>query len=301
MNADQTLMNMPPIGFGTYLIPNEEAQKTINTALKIGYRHIDTAEVYRNEVGIGLGLKDTFSQISLHRDEVFITSKVFPGNPSWGREPKNYKMCIEACDSSLERLNLDYLDCYLIHAPFCKDLRLEQWKALCDLKKEGKTRTIGVSNYSQLHIQEIINEGLEVPEYNQIELHPWCQKEELVSFLKEKNIKVVAYSSLVPLEGWRAKPNQASAKSQSMKEDGADNSSPFKRMSKKYGVSEAQILLKWGLQMGFVILPKSSDENRIRENFDLSFQIDDSDMKEISTMDKGDGIAWPNGDPCNSE
>mgnify|MGYP003322290512 CR=1 FL=1 len=136
-------------------------------------------------------------------------------------------MCIEACDNSLERLNLDYLDCYLIHAPFCKDLRLEQWKALCDLKKEGKTRTIGVSNYSQLHIQEIINEGLEVPEYNQIELHPWCQKEELVSFLNEQNIKVVAYSSLVPLEGWRAKPNQASAKSQSMKEDGAKNSSPF--------------------------------------------------------------------------
>lgn len=301
MKADKNLVNMPTIGFGTYLIPNEEAQKTIKTALKIGYRHIDTAEVYRNEVGIGLGLKDTFSQLSLQRNEVFITSKVFPGNPSWGREAKNYKMCIEACDSSLERLNLDYLDCYLIHAPFCKDLRLEQWKALCDLKKEGKTRTIGVSNYSQLHIQEIINEGLEVPEYNQIELHPWCQKEELVSFLKEKNIKVVAYSSLVPLEGWRAKPNQDSAKSQSMKEHGADNSSPFKRMSKKYGVSEAQILLKWGLQMGFVILPKSSDENRIRENFDLSFQIDDSDMKEISTMDKGDGIAWPNGDPCNSE
>ena len=301
MKADKNLVNMPTIGFGTYLIPNEEAQKTINIALKIGYRHIDTAEVYRNEVGIGLGLKDTFSQLSIHRDEVFITSKVFPGNPSWGREPKNYKMCIEACDNSLERLNLDYLDCYLIHAPFCKDLRLEQWKALCDLKKEGKTRTIGVSNYSQSHIQEIINEGLEVPEYNQIELHPWCQKEELVSFLKEKKIKVVAYSSLVPLEGWRAKPNQASAKSQSMKEDGANNSSPFKRMSKKYGVSEAQILLKWGLQMGFVILPKSSDENRIRENFDLSFQIDDTDMKEISTMDKGDGIAWPNGDPCNSE
>ncbi len=301
MNADQTLVNMPTIGFGTYLIPNEEAQKTISIALKIGYRHIDTAEVYRNEMGIGLGLKDTFSKLSLHRDEVFITSKVFPGNPSWGREPKNYKMCIEACDNSLERLNLDYLDCYLIHAPFCNDLRLEQWKALCDLKKEGKTRTIGVSNYSQLHIQEIINEGLEVPEYNQIELHPWCQKEELVSFLKEKNIKIVAYSSLVPLEGWRAKPNQASAKSQSMKEDGANNSSPFKRMSKKYGVSEAQILLKWGLQMGYVILPKSSDENRIRENFNLSFQIDDTDMKEISTMDKGDGIAWPNGDPCNSE
>ena len=112
---------------------------------------------------------------------------------------------------------------------------------------------------------------LEVPEFNQIELHPWCQKNELVSFLRDKNIKIVAYSSLVPLEGWREKPNQDSAKSQRMKEIGADNSSPFKRMSAKYGVSEAQILLKWGLQMGYVILPKSSDEGRIRENFDLSY------------------------------
>ena len=301
MDRNNTLVTMPTIGFGTYLIPDEDAPRTINAAIKIGYRHIDTAEVYRNETGIGLGLRESLSQFSLNRDDIFITSKVFPGNPSWGREAKNYKMCIEACDDSLERLNLDHLDCYLIHAPFCKDLRLEQWKALCDLKKEGKTRTIGVSNYSQSHIQEIINEGLEVPEFNQIELHPWCQKNELVSFLKEKNIKIVAYSSLVPLEGWRAQPNQDSAKSQGMKEIGADNSSPFKRMSAKYGVSEAQILLKWGLQRGFVILPKSSDESRIRENFDLSFQIDDDDMKEISTMDKGDGVAWPNGDPSNSE
>mgnify|MGYP005692793377 FL=1 len=169
---------MPTIGFGTYLISDSDAPKAINSAIKIGYRHIDTAEVYRNEVGIGLGLKDSFNQFFLKRDDIFITSKVFPGNPSWGREAKNYKMCIEACDNSLERLNLDYLDCYLIHAPFCKDLRLEQWKALCDLKKTGKTRTIGVSNYSQSHIQEIINAGLEVPEFNQIELHPWCQKNE---------------------------------------------------------------------------------------------------------------------------
>ena len=292
---------MPTIGFGTYLISDEDAPKTINSAIKIGYRHIDTAEVYRNEVGIGLGLKDSFTQFSVKRDDIFLTSKVFPGNPSWGREVKNYKMCIEACDNSLERLNLDYLDCYLIHAPFCKDHRLEQWKALCDLKKEGKTNTIGVSNYSQSHIQEIISEGLEIPEFNQIELHPWCQKSELVSFLRKKNIKIVAYSSLVPLEGWREKPNQDSAKSLDMKEIGGDKSSPFKRMSAKYRVSEAQILLKWGLQMGYVILPKSSDEGRIRENFDLSFEIDDTDMKEISTMDKGDGVAWPNGDPSNTE
>ena len=123
---------MPVIGFGTYLIPDKEAPRTVSSAIRIGYRHIDTAEVYRNEGGIGLGLKESLSQFSLNRDDIFITSKVFPGNPSWGREAKNYKMCIAACDGSLERLNLDYLDCYLIHAPFCKDLRLEQWRALCE-------------------------------------------------------------------------------------------------------------------------------------------------------------------------
>jgi 2,5-diketo-D-gluconate reductase A len=126
-------------------------------------------------------------------------------------------------------------------------------------------------------------------------------KERISFLLRDKNIKIVAYSSLVPLERWREKPNQDSAKSQDMKEIGADNASPFKRISGKYKVSEAQLLLKWGLQMGFVTLPTSLDENRMRENFDLSFEIDDNDMKEISTMDKGDGVAWPNGNPSNSE
>tara|TARA_B100000945_G_C20385345_1_gene599427 strand:- start:739 stop:1638 length:900 start_codon:yes stop_codon:yes gene_type:complete len=292
---------MPQIGFGTYLIPDNEAQEIVTAAIKTGYRHIDTAEGYGNESGIGSALKNAFSDLNLKRDNIFITSKLFPGNPQWGREPKNYNESIKACDNSLNRLGLDFLDCYLIHAPFCIDHRLEQWNALIDLKKAGKIKAIGVSNYSEKHIEEIINSELELPEVNQIELHPWCQKTNLVSFLNIKSIKIVAYSSLVPLESWREKPNQDSAKSEKMKKDGGDENSFFKELSKKYNVTEAQILLKWGLQKGFVILPKSSDPKRIKENFELNFDIDKSDMDMISSMERGDGVAWPGGDPCNAE
>ncbi len=292
---------MPQIGFGTYLIPDNEAQEIVTAAIKTGYRHIDTAEGYGNESGIGSALKNAFSGLNLKRDNIFITSKLFPGNPQWHREPKNYNECIKACDNSLNRLGLDYLDCYLIHAPFCTKHRLEQWSALVDLKKDGKLKSIGVSNYSEKHIEEIISAGLELPEVNQIELHPWCQKTELVSFLEQKSIKIVAYSSLVPLDTWREKPNQDSAKSEKMKKDGGDEKSFFKELSKKYNVTEAQILLKWGLQKGFVILPKSSDPKRIKENFELNFDIDKSDMDMILGMERGDGVAWPGGDPCNAE
>lgn len=292
---------MPQIGFGTYLIADNDAETIVNTAIKVGYRHIDTAEGYGNETGIGNALKNVHINYNLKREDIFLTTKLFPGNPQWGRDAKNYSDCISACDNSLSRLGLDYLDCYLIHAPFCVDHRLEQWNALVDLKKAGKLKSIGVSNYSEKHIQEIIDAGLEIPEVNQIELHPWCQKTELVSFLEQKSIKIVAYSSLVPLDTWREKPNQDSAKSEKMKKDGADENSFFKKLSKKYNVTEAQILLKWGLQKGFVILPKSSDTKRIKENFELNFDIDQSDMDFISGMERGDGVAWPGGDPCNAQ
>tara|TARA_B100001250_G_C19793402_1_gene787615 strand:- start:1474 stop:2373 length:900 start_codon:yes stop_codon:yes gene_type:complete len=291
---------MPQIGFGTYLIADNEVESIVTTAIKVGYRHIDTAEGYGNEAGIGNALKNAHINFNLKREDIFVTTKLFPGNPQWGRDAKNYSDCISACDNSLSRLGLEYLDCYLIHAPFCVDHRLEQWKALVDLKKAGKLKSIGVSNYSEKHIQEIISAGLEVPEVNQIELHPWCQKINLVSFLKQKSIKIVAYSSLVPLESWRGKPNQGSAKSEEMKQDGADKNSFSKELAQKYGVTEAQILLKWGLQKGFVILPKSTDEVRIKENFSLSFDIDKPDMNLIEKIDRGDGVAWPGGDPCNA-
>jgi 2,5-diketo-D-gluconate reductase A len=163
-------------------------------------------------------------------------------------------------------------------------------------------RAIGVSNFNKSHIEEIKAAGLPLPDANQIELHPWSQKPELVSYLTKNGISIIAYSSLVPLSSWRDVEGQDSAKTEDMKVDGASVDSPFKIMAKKYGVSEAQVLLRWGLQKGYAVLPKSTNEERMRQNIDLfSFEIDDEDMAAIAKMDRGDGVAWGSGDPSKAD
>jgi len=292
-------ISLPKIGFGTYLITNQELEQSIPVALKAGYRHFDTAQVYRNEEGLGFALNKALKDQGLSREDVFITTKVFPGNEAWGQPPMAYSQTLKSIESSLEKLRVDYVDLYLIHAPFCKNERLEQWRALVEIKKLGKAKSIGVSNYNNLHIEEIKFAELPLPEANQIELHPWCQKTELVSYLKQNNIPIIAFSSLVPLSNWRSKEGEKSSKSDQMKVDGEDPSSIFKVMANKYGVSEAQVLLKWGLQQGFAIIPKSSNQDRIKQNIDLdSFEIDESDMQKLSSINRSDGgVAWPEGDP----
>ena len=203
-------------------------------------------------------------------------------------------------NDSLSRLQLDYVDLYLIHAPFPENHRLEQWRALVDLREQGRVRSIGVSNFNTSHIEEIKNNNLPLPDANQIELHPWSQKPGLVSYLTQNKILPIAYSSLLPLSNWRDVEGQNGAKTKEMKADGAREDSPFKIMAKKYGISEAQILLRWGLQKGFPVLPKSTNDIRIKQNIDLfKFEIDDVDMTTIGMMDRGDGIAWSMGDPTN--
>tara|TARA_B100000029_G_scaffold516548_1_gene630767 strand:- start:5640 stop:6536 length:897 start_codon:yes stop_codon:yes gene_type:complete len=290
---------LPKIGFGTYLITNHELQTCIPIALKAGYRHIDTAQVYRNEEGVGLALIKSLGTLGLSRDDVFITTKVLPGNPARGQSPLSYSDTLNSIEPSLEKLQLDYVDLYLIHAPFCKNERIDQWRALVELKKLGKAKSIGVSNYSQTHIEEIKSAGLPLPEANQIELHPWCQKTKLISYLKHNDIPVIAFSSLVPLSNWRSKKGENSSKSEQMKADGKDPSSILKVMANKYGVSEAQVLLKWGLQNGYAIIPKSSKQYRIKQNIDLySFTLDDTDMQKLASLQRSDGgVAWPEGDP----
>jgi 2,5-diketo-D-gluconate reductase A len=175
---------------------------------------------------------------------------------------------------------------------------VEQWKAIQELKSQGKIKAAGVSNYNQNHFGEIRAENLAMPEYNQIELHPWSQKHELVSYLKENNVAIIAYSSLIPISTWRDKPGQESAKTDEMRAEGQKDDTPFKQMANKYGVSEAQILLRWGVQNGYAVIPKSTNEERIKQNIDLfSFEIDIDDMNTIETMDRGDGVAWSSGDP----
>jgi len=295
-------IEIPRLGFGTYLIPDEEAQSLVEQAIRSGYRHIDTAEGYRNERGVGLGIKSGLQELGLCRQDIFVTTKLWPGNEAWGQTPKTYESTIEALKASLEKLGLDYVDLYLIHAPFSKPQRLEQWRALVDLRRMGKVTAIGVSNFNETHIEELSAAGLPLPDANQIELHPWSQKPGLVSYLERNGISIIAYSSLIPLSNWREVPGQNSGKTEDMKAEGAAADSPFKLMAKKYDVSEAQILLRWGLQKGYAVLPKSTNEERIRKNIDLfSFEIDEKDMAAIAEMDKGDGIAWGSGDPTRAD
>lgn len=291
--------SLPYLGFGTYLIPDAEARAVVAAAIRAGYRHVDTAEVYGNESGVGLGLADAMASEGLTRADVFVTTKLFPGNAAWGQVPRTTETTIAALDASLARLGLDYVDLYLIHAPFDPAQRLAQWRGLLALQEQGKARAIGVSNFSAKHLDEIAAAGLPTPAANQIELHPWSQKPDLVRYLDDHGIVPIAYSSLVPLTTWRAAPGQNSAKTAAMRADEAV--SPFRAMAAKYGVTEARLLLRWAIQKGWPVLPKSTNPDRIRENGDLfSFAIDDADMAAIATMDRGDGVAWPSGDPTRN-
>ncbi len=285
---------IPAVGFGTYLISNDDAETAVSAAIEAGYRHIDTASGYRNEVTVGAGIRKGLLNPGLGRENLFVTAKLWPGNPAWGDASKTGAQTIVECDASLDRLGLDYVDLYLIHAPHGGDLRLEQWRTLLELQKSGKARSVGVSNFNIDHLDEIKAAGLPMPEANQIELHPWSQKPELITYMSENSIAPIAYSSLVPLSTWRIEEGQSSAKTDEMK---ADNTA-FQGMAAKYGVSEAQLLLRWGVQNGYSVLPKSLNPDRMRQNIDLfSFAIDDADMAQMATMDRGDGVAWASGDP----
>ena len=200
-------VSMPAVGFGTYMIKDGQAQVCVRAALKAGYRHIDTAEGYRNETGVGRALKAS----GIARDALFVTTKLWPGRPTRGRSAKDRAATIASCDRSLSKLGLDHVDLYLIHAPFAGPQRLEQWEALLELQRQGKVRAVGVSNFNQAHLDEIAAAGLPVPAANQIELHPWSQKPALTTYLADKGITAIAYSSLVPLAQWRALEGHRSA------------------------------------------------------------------------------------------
>ena len=286
---------MPMVGFGTYLIREGEAARAVKQALDVGYRHIDTAEAYRNEAAVGEALSAHFSA-GHPRDEVFVTTKLWPGSAARRQTPKTYQTKIESLEASLARLNLAHVDLYLIHSPMSVEQRAEQWRALVALKQQGKVRAIGVSNFNEQHINEIVDATSTLPEANQIELHPWSQKPTLTAYLEAHHIQAIAYSSLVPLATWRTATGQSSAKTEQMRD--AASTSPFAALAKKYRVTQAQILLRWGLQRGYPVLPKSIHPARMAENLDLfGFTLDDEDMQATAKLDRGDGVAWGAGDP----
>ena len=293
---------IPYLGFGTYLIPDAEASDAVYEAMRAGYRHIDTAEAYQNEAGVGDGIRRALAAEGLSRRDVFVTTKLWPGNAAWGQTPKTTETTIASLHQSLARLGMDYVDLYLIHAPYDREQRLAQWRGLVELQQQGKARAIGVSNFDVAHLAELEAAGLPRPAANQLELHPWSQKPVLVRYLAEQGITPIAYSSLVPLSTWRTAEGHASAKTSAMQADGERADSPFRAMAAKHGVSEAQILLRWAIELGYPVLPKSTRPERMRQNADLfSFALDDADMAAIATMDRGDGVAWPGGDPIRGE
>ncbi len=288
---------IPRIGLGTYNMNSNEAEEMSYAALEYGYRHIDTAAVYRNEDGVGRALKRIFDDTDLVRKDITITTKLWPGGLVKVDRIKNREGTIKSLDKSLRNLDLDYVDLYLIHSPHGKSKRLDQWETLLSQQEQGKVKNIGVSNWDINHIEELNDKGYPLPSANQIELHPWSQKPKLVSYLEEKGIDIIAYSSLVPLSTWRHKDGENSLKTDEMYRDSEDAESPFKKLALQYSVSEAQILLKWALQLGYAILPKSIKMNRMKNNFDLNFTISEEDMALIQQLDRGGSVTWEYGDP----
>lgn len=285
-------VRIPALGFGTYLISPEETASAVFQALKAGYRHIDTAAVYGNEKGVGEGIRRGIQELGLARSDIFVTTKLWPGYEAWGEQPKTQALTLAAFDESLSLLGLDYVDLYLIHSPHGGAMRVEQWKGLLALKQQGKARAVGVSNFTRQHLEELVAAGLILPDANQIELHPWSQKVGLIDYMHVKHIAPIAYSSLAPLSTWRAEPGQDSGKPDELRGE----TDAIKQMAAKYAVSEAQFLLRWGVQNGYAVLPKSLNPERMRQNLDIfGFSIDDADIERIRSMDKGAGIAWPTG------
>merc|ERR1712025_1511104 len=192
---------------------------------------------------------------------------------------KTYDQTIESFKKSLKDLQLDYLDLYLIHVP-AASTRIEQYRALVDLQKQGLVKHIGVSNYGEKHLKEIEDAGLPTPECNQVEFHPLCAQEKLNPVMLEKGIVPVAYSSLATMSSWRTKEGQGG-------EPKAEAKTVQKEMSERLGIPEGKILLRWGMQRGYAVLTKSSTPSRIASNFDIfGFELSDEDMEKLNVVDR---------------
>ncbi|KAG6116821.1 hypothetical protein E4U14_008362 [Claviceps sp. LM454 group G7] len=255
--------SIPNLGFGIYQLYGQACQKAILAALDAGYRHIDSAQIYRNESDVGAALK----QSGLKREDVFLTTKI---SQSAGSFDKTYKSAVESIGMISGGGKDGYVDLFLIHLPGTgRDSREELWKVLEKLHEEGRAKAIGVSNYRPQHVDEM-KEYAKIwpPHVNQIELHPWCQQKEIVQYCRDNNIVVAAYSPLAC---------------------GAHLSdSTLTAVADKYKKSAAQILVRYALQKGWVPLPKSGNEERIKQNADVfDFALSDEDMKTMDGLDRG--------------
>jgi 2,5-diketo-D-gluconate reductase A len=253
---------IPQLGYGVWQVPNAEAVKVVGIAISTGYRSIDTAAIYGNETGVGKAIAAS----SVQRTELFITTKL------WN---DRHTSVDRAFDESLDRLQLDYMDLYLIHWPKPRqNTYLEAWKALVRLKEEGRAKSVGVSNFTVSHLNRIIDATGVVPSVNQIELHPRFQQKELAAYHGEHGIVTESWSPL----------GQGT-----LLEDPT-----LKALAQKHGKTPAQVVLRWHLDRGYIVIPKSVTPSRIRENFDaFDFSLDSDDLARIASLDRKDGRIGP--------
>ncbi|MBO0915443.1 aldo/keto reductase [Streptomyces laculatispora] len=252
-------VQIPQLGFGTFQIPPDETRETTLAALEVGYRHIDTAEMYGNEKGVGQAVRDS----GLDRADVFVTSKL--NNGAHARDD-----ALQAFGSTMEEFGLDYLDLFLIHWPLPgKGDFVETWKALEEIYRSGRAKSIGVSNFQPHHLRRLLEGSDVVPVVNQIEAHPYLTQDDVRAFGAEHEIATEAWSPI------------AQGK---VLDDPTIN-----RIADRVGKTPAQVTLRWHIQRGDIVFPKSATRKRIEENFDLfDFELSEGDIGEISALNRNE-------------
>ena len=263
-------VRIPQLGFGVYQIEPERTAASVKTALDIGYRHIDTAEMYGNEKEVAQGIRDA----GLDRGDVFITSKLNNG----AHKPDDARRAFE---QTLKALDSDYVDLFLIHWPlptlYDGDF-VSTWKTLEEFAGDGRARSIGVSNFQPAHLDRLAKETDIVPAVNQVEIHPYFTNEAVRDYAREHGIAIEAWSPI--------------ARGDVLKDPAAI------RIADARGITPAQVVLRWHIQRGDIVFPKSVTPERIRSNFELfDFELDNADMDDLSALDKGEsGRTGPNPD-----
>ncbi|MFF3339953.1 aldo/keto reductase [Streptomyces flavidovirens] len=252
-------VEMPQLGFGVWQVPDDEAEKAVGTAIQAGYRSIDTAAIYENETGTGKAIAAS----GVARDELFVTTKL------WNSE-QGFDSTLRAFDDSLAKLGLDYVDLYLIHWPLpSKDAYVDTYRAFEKIYADGRARAIGVSNFLPEHLERLIGETSVVPAVNQIELHPQLQQEASRAFHAQHGIATEAWSPLGQGKGLLEVPTVVA-------------------VARKHGKTPAQAVLRWHLQTGNVVIPKSVTPSRIEENLDVfDFELDADDLAAFAALDEG--------------